>query len=510
SIVDPMGEMVNLNIHSNGFVSASNENLTDGSYYISGTPQTAVDAAGISLSGDTLNVNSLNLGANQYINIRYKVNLDTDNPAFSADEYYATNGQTTFLATLKDSVSRDFEVPTIKGADFELGGTKVWNDTSREMNRPETLEIELHRMIDGDENRSQYLETVEVSPNENDEWNYVFEDYPMYSSTGELYDYYINEISVDGYTAEYNEDLNLVNNLEYEPQISLEKTSDVERISEAGEAVVYTFEITNTGNVILSDIVLNDEKLGGNITLENTSLEPGETITVTEEYTVTQADIDNAALENTATVTGIDPEDNGVEDADSNTIPATQLASIDLVKEDDRDDLVAGENVTYTFTATNDGNVTLSNISISDVLEGLSDITYAAINGEEIADPENIKLMPGDVLTADAFYQITQADLNAGEVENTATVTGTDPSEEPVTDTDTEYIVGEQKPGIQITKTSDVEEFTAVGEEITYTFEVENTGNVTLEDVIVTDPMFEEGISLETTTLNPNERTTGT
>src|SRR5699024_3127000 len=57
SIVDPMGEMVNLNIHSNGFVSASNENLTDGSYYISGTPQTAVDAAGISLSGDTLNVN---------------------------------------------------------------------------------------------------------------------------------------------------------------------------------------------------------------------------------------------------------------------------------------------------------------------------------------------------------------------------------------------------------------------------------------------------------------------
>ncbi|WP_035784922.1 DUF7507 domain-containing protein [Jeotgalicoccus psychrophilus] len=510
SITDPMGEMVNLNIHPDGFVRASDENLADGSYYISGTPQSAADAAGINLNGDILNISKLNLGADQYINIRYKVNLDTDNPAFSDDEYYATNGTTTFSAGTESSVPHEFEVPTIRGSEFELGGTKVWNDAGGETNRPDSLEIELYRTIGGDENRNEFMELVEVTPDGNDEWNYVFENYPMYSSTGELYDYYINEAYIDGYAADYNagEELDLQNNLKYEPAISLVKTSDKTAVSAAGEPVVYTFEITNTGNVTLNDIVLNDEKLDGNITLENTTLEPGASMTVTEEYSVSQADIDSGSVENTATVSGVDGEDTEVTDEDSNVIPATQLASIDLVKEADRDDLTAGETVNYTFTAVNDGNVTLTNVSISDVLEGIGEITYATINGEEIPDVENITLNPDDVLVANAAYEITQADLNTGEVENTATVTGTDPNEAAVTDEDTAYIVGDQVPGIQITKTSDTEVYTSVGQEITYTFEVENTGNVTLEDVNVSDAMFEEDIVLDTATLNPGDTAT--
>ena len=45
-------------------------------------------------------------------------------------------------------------------------------------------------------------------------------------------------------------------------------------------------------------------------------------------------------------------------------------------------------------------------------------------------------LAPGESVTATATYELTQDDVDAGEVENTASVTGTPPTGEPVTSTD--------------------------------------------------------------------------
>ena len=134
---------------------------------------------------------------------------------------------------------------------------------------------------------------------------------------------------------------------------------------------------------------------------------------------------------------------------------------------------------------TNTGDVTLTNITISDPLPGL------ALVGGPIAS-----LAPGasDTATFTASYQITQADIDAGEVVNQATVTGTDPFDNPVTDdsgtntgndTPTTAVIP-QDTSIALIKVADASALSnpsVVGETITYSFTVTNTGNTTLSNV---------------------------
>ncbi len=297
---------------------------------------------------------------------------------------------------------------------------------------------------------------------------------------------------------------------ELNPEISLVKTSNLEEISEVGQEIIYSFEVENTGNVTLNDIELTDPMLGGAIELETNTLAPGESTTGTATYEVTQEDLNNGGIENTAVVTAEDPKETPVEDEDNDTLRGNQAPDISLVKVADRDDLVAGEDINYRFTATNTGNVTLTDVTIEDVLEGISDTRYVTINGESIDDPESITLEPDDVLVAEASYTITQEDVDTGQVVNHATVTGYDPNEEPVTDDDREFVPHEPNADISLEKTSNVEEVTEAGQVIEYTFTVTNTGDVTLTDIVVEDPMIDADIDLETTTLAPGETTTGT
>ncbi|MEL6817054.1 MAG: hypothetical protein AAFP80_00235 [Pseudomonadota bacterium] len=74
-------------------------------------------------------------------------------------------------------------------------------------------------------------------------------------------------------------------------------------------------------------------------------------------------------------------------------------------------------------------------------------------------------------------------------IDNTATVSGTAPDTSTVTDDDTESVdVETATPSLEVTKSADTAGPVAVGDTITYTFAVENTGNQTLTDVTVTDP----------------------
>ena len=44
-------------------------------------------------------------------------------------------------------------------------------------------------------------------------------------------------------------------------------------------------------------------------------------------------------------------------------------------------------------------------------------------------------LAPGDTIDCSATYTVTQADVDAGSIDNTATISGLDPTDTPVTDT---------------------------------------------------------------------------
>jgi len=147
------------------------------------------------------------------------------------------------------------------------------------------------------------------------------------------------------------------------------------------------------------------------------------------------------------------------------------------------------EEITYAFEVVNTGNVTLTNITLTDILPGI------VLSGGPIAS-----LDPGanDTVTFTATYAISQVDIDAGEVINQATVTGTDPYGTDVTD-DSGTTTGDdtplttpltRDPAIALTKTaitSGLQDPPQEGDIISYTFEVTNTGNVTLTGVTLTD-----------------------
>jgi hypothetical protein len=86
-------------------------------------------------------------------------------------------------------------------------------------------------------------------------------------------------------------------------------------------------------------------------------------------------------------------------------------------------------------------------------------------------------LAPGASTTCTAAHAITQADLDAGSITNIATATsgnGTKSNQATAT------VTGTQTPALTLTKTPNPTTYSAVGQTITYTYKITNSGNITL------------------------------
>ncbi|WP_412564361.1 hypothetical protein [Thalassobius sp. MITS945101] len=293
------------------------------------------------------------------------------------------------------------------------------------------------------------------------------------------------------------------------PSIALVKTEDISGLSNppvAGEIVTFRFAITNTGNVTLSNVLLDDPLVGLTVTPGPiATLAPGTTDSTTYvgTYALTQDDVDAGELTNQATTTGTPPTGADVTGISGTTLTSddptttdfTRSPAIDLVKTVERSGLStppsAGDVLTYAFTVTNIGNVTLTNVTVTDGLLGL------VLSGAPIAT-----MVPGQVdsTTYTASYTLTQADVDAGEVRNRATVKGAPPTGGEVRDdsgnttgTDEDTVADlTQNPAITLVKLADNSGLQLVpqpGDLITYSFTITNTGNVTLTNVTLTDDL---------------------
>jgi len=279
------------------------------------------------------------------------------------------------------------------------------------------------------------------------------------------------------------------------PSISLEKTGALvdqngNGRTDVGDKITYAFRIENTGNVNLTNVRLSDPKItltGGPIA----SLAPGaiNTTAYTGIYWLTQADIDAGTFQNVATVTGTPPRGPDVTDTDDDIqtlarTPAIQLEKTGTLVDQNGNGLDdVGDKITYAFTVRNIGNVTLTNVTVTDKVGGV------AISGSPIAS-----LAPGAINTT-AFtgvYWLTQAVIDAGMFTNIATATGTKPGGGTVSDDDDDTQTLTRNPSIQLEKTGTYtdqnhDSIANVGDKITYAFVVHNTGNVTLTQMTVTD-----------------------
>ena len=257
--------------------------------------------------------------------------------------------------------------------------------------------------------------------------------------------------------------------------------------ADAGDRIDYTLTATNTGNVTLTGVTVTDPKLGTLVCApaQPATLLPGEHIVCTGSYTLTQADLNTGQVQNTGTA---DSNQTPPTQAPS-TVPVPQSPALALLKQGTLDTTVvapgnrpdAGDKITYTLTAVNVGNVTLTGVTISDPKLGTLVCT----------PPQPATLAPGATLVCTGTYTLTQADLNGGQVQNTATG---DSDQTPPTDR-IETVPLPQVPVLALSKRGTLDmavvapnDRADVGDKITYTLTALNAGNVTLTGVTISDP----------------------
>ncbi len=223
--------------------------------------------------------------------------------------------------------------------------------------------------------------------------------------------------------------------------INLEKTADPEIYLAVDDEITYTFVATNNGIFTLTDVQITDPLTGlsdldCDITLP-AILEPGESVTCTATYKIVQADIDNGSVENTATATGVGSNEEEVQDQDDALVEGPKdEAAIHLDKSADPTSYAkAGEEIVYSFTVTNNGIYTLYDVTVTDPLFSLN---FGPID----------ELPPGESETFKYTYTITEADVKAKIIENTATAMGYDSGENPVSDIDDEIVYGPEPPKV--------------------------------------------------------------
>ncbi len=142
---------------------------------------------------------------------------------------------------------------------------------------------------------------------------------------------------------------------------------------------------------------------------------------------MTQADVDAGQVTDTATATGTDTQGqsspisapSSVTTLTAAAAPAVSLLKIGTVSPAaDQNAARVGDTIAYSFQVTNTGNVTLASLAVSDPTGG-------AVTCPTLAAPG---LAPGHTVTCtgNTGHLVSQADLAAGKVVDTATATGTD------------------------------------------------------------------------------------
>ena len=115
------------------------------------------------------------------------------------------------------------------------------------------------------------------------------------------------------------------------------------------------------------------------MTCPDTTLAPAASTTCTASYTVTQADVDNGSIVNSAVADGTDPTGTPVPTTPPSTatVTVTPEPGLSVVKTADPTTVTAaGDTVDYSFVVTNTGNVTVTGITVTD--------TFTAPAGPEL------------------------------------------------------------------------------------------------------------------------------
>jgi uncharacterized repeat protein (TIGR01451 family) len=196
--------------------------------------------------------------------------------------------------------------------------------------------------------------------------------------------------------------------------LTLTKATTTPAYGAAGDTLDYTYLVTNDGPDTLSSVVVDDDLIPS-VSCPQPSLDAGASETCTGSYTVTQADVDNGSVTNTATAGATDGSVAVGSYTSSVTVDASDATSaLSLTTSATGSYRSVGDTISFRYLVTNTGTTTVNSIAVSDDL----------VPSATCPDPT---LAPGVSETCTGSYTVDQADVTAGSVTDAATATGDGP-----------------------------------------------------------------------------------
>ncbi len=222
------------------------------------------------------------------------------------------------------------------------------------------------------------------------------------------------------------------------PSIGLDKSGQLADINSDGcnESILYTFTVTNTGELDLENVIVEDDKFNGTVNGptegsdlgEDGILSVGESWTYQALYTIQPADVSNGFVNNTASVSAnpVGLQANVSQNASANTVVPNDActngsAGIGLIKESELADAKGGgctDSIIYTFTVSNTGEVDLEELFLED--EKLGGYIVGPVPGTDNGNDGILSI--GESWTFRVTYSLTQQDIDNGSVINQAMV----------------------------------------------------------------------------------------
>ena len=277
-----------------------------------------------------------------------------------------------------------------------------------------------------------------------------------------------------------------------QPALTVVPTPNPTSFTAAGQAIAYSFKLTNGGNVTINSIAMTGTKTGS-ITCTLKSLAPGADTTCTSSYTTVAGDV-GGPIPYAATATGTPTAGTLAPAAVNGSIAFNALPALTIAATPNPTSFSnAGQAIAYSFKLTNTGNVTINSLTVTGTKIGtVSCVASSLAAGASTTCTSSYTTVAGDV-GGPIAYSATANGTPAGGTLTPAVANGS--------------IAFTALPALAIATTPNPTTFSKAGQAIAYSYKVTNTGNVTVSSLAVNDTKV-TGISCAVTTLPLGASTT--
>ncbi|WP_426951623.1 beta strand repeat-containing protein [Bacillus mycoides] len=302
-------------------------------------------------------------------------------------------------------------------------------------------------------------------------------------------------------------------------------TKSVNKIfTDIGETLTYSIALANIGNIAATSVVYTDPIpsgttfIPGSVTVNGVtqaganpangisigSIAANSTTTVSFQVFVPSIPQTNPILNSGTTTYQYIPVPNqpAVSGTDTTNIVSTQVnnATVTMAKAVDKNYADIGDTLTYTVAFTGTGNTNANNVIFTDVIPSgttfvLNSLTIDGSTqvGANPANGVNIGSIPTGT-TKNVSFQVVVSTIPASNVVSNGSSASyqytVNPSQSPVTKNISSNLASTQINNANLTLTKSTnKQFATIGETISYTILITNSGNTAANNVQLTDPL---------------------